>query len=539
MAKYSHLLTVFWVTFLVALSLPSLTKACTCTRDSNTLEAAFASVDNTNPNRVVAKVRVKALVQEDDELYKLYPFSKFYRATIRRVFAANCETWDDLNKQKILIRTGLDSGLCGVDLDVKQNYLLVGNLRDDSDDVESGFDRPVLSIGLCDYQNKWGSISKPTKKYIRKQGQCRYCPNQACGFFRHAGPEGDEEDEDDLDEEDEEEEMFVQDPELLFRAPNKLCPDGVTLSGPSDVCRYDKESDTCTSWVNCPTCETSEDCNFGQFCSAGECRAYGTCGALHDCFNPNHGWVPRKPCTGYWTCAAGRCDVVCGADECPPDTCQDNEDTVDSVAADPVEPVVVPRESTPILSTSPDRDALAEIKPPVVEPEPCLEAQCRLDPCRIPIDCKYDSCVPNPCEGCAAAYYFDAAGERVCQDAKPPVDEEEECQDGFVQCFADPCQFPPDGCEFDSCQADYCGGCNARFFNADGELVCQIKKNDDCNNVNCLVNPCDFPPEKCTYATCEPDYCGGCNAIFYGPDGERVCEEPDDALRTSVFNLGN
>lgn len=47
-----------------------------------------------------------------------------------------------------------------------------------------------------------------------------------------------------------------------------------------------------------------------------------------------------------------------------------------------------------------------------------------------------------------------------------------------------------------------------------------------CNEVQCFVNPCDvarcpnFPD-----ATCVPNYCGGCNADFYTPDGNLLTED--------------
>jgi len=92
--------------------------------------------------------------------------------------------------------------------------------------------------------------------------------------------------------------------------------------------------------------------------------------------------------------------------------------------------------------------------------------------------------------------------------------------------------------------ADYCGGCNARFYNGDGvevtdacmdcrlvdcaEPLCiegyksEVTEDSCCptcvceNIVNCFAQPCgvttcDAYPE----AVCEDDYCGGCNARFY------------------------
>jgi hypothetical protein len=48
------------------------------------------------------------------------------------------------------------------------------------------------------------------------------------------------------------------------------------------------------------------------------------------------------------------------------------------------------------------------------------------------------------------------------------------CADGSspVLCFADPCSVAPT-CPDASCVANYCGGCNAEFYDANGYAVCQ------------------------------------------------------------------
>ena len=40
--------------------------------------------------------------------------------------------------------------------------------------------------------------------------------------------------------------------------------------------------------------------------------------------------------------------------------------------------------------------------------------------------------------------------------------------------------------------------------------------------VNCLVDPCQFA--TCTDATCVSDFCGGCNARFFDEDGNEVTD---------------
>ena len=91
-----------------------------------------------------------------------------------------------------------------------------------------------------------------------------------------------------------------------------------------------------------------------------------------------------------------------------------------------------------------------------------------------------------------------------------------------------------------TCVADYCGGCNARWILKGQEVTDQCHGEvypipivrfvismtstgcaDGSLPVNCLIDPCQvnscllFPT-----ATCEADYCGGCNARFYMNDVE-------------------
>jgi hypothetical protein len=49
-----------------------------------------------------------------------------------------------------------------------------------------------------------------------------------------------------------------------------------------------------------------------------------------------------------------------------------------------------------------------------------------------------------------------------------------ECVDGLppVSCLADPCTMAQT-CTEGTCEANYCGGCNAEFYNSLGEAVCQ------------------------------------------------------------------
>lgn len=52
------------------------------------------------------------------------------------------------------------------------------------------------------------------------------------------------------------------------------------------------------------------------------------------------------------------------------------------------------------------------------------------------------------------------------------------CPDGSqpVNCLIDPCQVtPPPYCVYSRCEANYCGGCNRRYFDFFGHEVCQSK----------------------------------------------------------------
>ena len=110
----------------------------------------------------------------------------------------------------------------------------------------------------------------------------------------------------------------------------------------------------------------------------------------------------------------------------------------------------------------------------------------------------------------------------------------------------DPCEYP--SCPVvngATCVADYCGGCNARWFNNGKEV------NDQCQGIhehnlssykqafhifspgfcsgsspaNCLVNPCTFATcPGVNGATCVADYCGGCNARWFN-NGKEVTDQ--------------
>jgi hypothetical protein len=62
---------------------------------------------------------------------------------------------------------------------------------------------------------------------------------------------------------------------------------------------------------------------------------------------------------------------------------------------------------------------------------------------------------------------------------------------------------------------------NGRTVCCGGECSCA----DGSQPVQCLVDPCSVAP-PCDAGKCVANYCGGCNAEFYDEGGERVCDGP-------------
>lgn len=88
------------------------------------------------------------------------------------------------------------------------------------------------------------------------------------------------------------------------------------------------------------------------------------------------------------------------------------------------------------------------------------------------------------------------------------------CVDGTqpVNCFADPCQFA--SCPSGECTANYCGGCNAEFYDSYNNLVCQpCASATDCGPAQvCTGGMClstCWSDEDCAEdAWCSPDQSG-------------------------------
>jgi hypothetical protein len=106
--------------------------------------------------------------------------------------------------------------------------------------------------------------------------------------------------------------------------------------------------------------------------------------------------------------------------------------------------------------------------------------------------------------------YVCCGGECACADGSQPVN-----------CFVDPCQV--DSCDVEGavCRANYCGGCNAEWYDASGALVCQDGPPSACNYEDPARRYVARSPEACQTVRfiCEPglsaffDECGcGCES---------------------------
>eukprot|EP00483_Globobulimina_turgida_P005833 UN05843 len=104
----------------------------------------------------------------------------------------------------------------------------------------------------------------------------------------------------------------------------------------------------------------------------------------------------------------------------------------------------------------------------------------------------------------------------MCEKIKPCANKNE-CRDPdgncapLLSCFVDPCDHatcPSDPCA--TCTPNYCGGCHAVFYNEAGKVVDDCK----CNEVQCVVSPCQSNTCGKTQ-TCAGIYCDKCTSTNY------------------------
>ncbi|GAX11126.1 hypothetical protein FisN_9Hh217 [Fistulifera solaris] len=118
-----------------------------------------------------------------------------------------------------------------------------------------------------------------------------------------------------------------------------------------------------------PGCSSDMDCGEDMYCRNGQCTEIGTCEDTVDCLNPSNAYTDID-CIGYTTCVAGTCEKTCSESECS------SEEAV----------------------------------------------QCYAPPCDV-TTCTEEaaSCVNTFCGTCRGIF-FNAAGQRVCEDARPNGD---------------------------------------------------------------------------------------------------------------------
>jgi hypothetical protein len=58
--------------------------------------------------------------------------------------------------------------------------------------------------------------------------------------------------------------------------------------------------------------------------------------------------------------------------------------------------------------------------------------------------------------------------------------------------------------------------------------------------VQCLISPCSLPPpEGCVFATCEDDFCGGCNRHYFDANKTEVCKGGNKVINTELIEFQN
>jgi hypothetical protein len=110
------------------------------------------------------------------------------------------------------------------------------------------------------------------------------------------------------------------------------------------------------------------------------------------------------------------------------------------------------------------------------------------------------------------------------------------CADGSqpVQCFVDPCSVAPE-CSLGECVANYCGGCNAEFYNTTGDAVCgpgdsECFGDEDCSSGEwCRAAPPDGSIYECVPFVGDGERCNGFTTPWNYEQCEAglTCDTPD------------
>ncbi|GAX11127.1 hypothetical protein FisN_9Hu218 [Fistulifera solaris] len=91
--------------------------------------------------------------------------------------------------------------------------------------------------------------------------------------------------------------------------------------------------------------------------------------------------------------------------------------------------------------------------------------------------------------------------------------------------------FIPQCIGYRTCEAGFCGMvCSERSCSSeDLEL----------ETVTCLIRPCDALQCDESYESCVDDYCGGCNALFFDAAGQLICTKSEQETRSCVTDYAS
>jgi len=232
------------------------------------------------------------------------------------------------------------------------------------------------------------------------------------------------------------------------------------------------------------TCSADEDCDMSnEYCTDGTCTHHGSCNTVTDCENPSNVFDSGL-CDGPLSCDDGRCRKQCRAGQCPDGRF----------------------------------------------------VKCPADPCSLTkCDEPYTTCKNDYCGGCKAIFLNDV-GDQVCTSASDQgikcssdsdCDQENEfCSGGECRAHGTcstirDCQNPANRYSlvkcmgYLTCTKGLCG------------LECSGTPCSDGDQVNCASQPCKVTACDEPYESCVDNYCGGCNAIFFNARGENVCSSQD------------
>ena len=276
------------------------------------------------------------------------------------------------------------------------------------------------------------------------------------------------------------------------------------------------------------TCQSDQDCDgLMQYCSKGLCRFHGTCDTITECYNPsNQYFLPA--CLGYLLCSSdGFCDIECGDSPCPPDSF-----TVECFE-DPCQAQTCNVANTRCVETfcdgcnaiffdsagnhvcDPESQSTTDAPPSPTESSSVPESV---------VLCTSDQDCSTPTTAAAT----EEEQQQYCRQG--------ECHNvGTCSTFAD-CLNPGNVHSFEEDCFGYqtCSSSSSSNSTSNDDGRCRLECTDSpcppgVSQVRCLSAPCDV--ENCDQvpdARCVNDYCGGCNAYFFDAAGHPVCQKDDD-----------